>query len=198
MELSQFPDNGEASKRVFHKLYRVRAPRSLTMTKPEIELYGQRISGIKKLDSYLANEMVTGRIPTTEMARIISEGGCIMFCNKFDAKPCYSDLHQHFVNWEFILGENYNVSGPPKEDFEMLRELQEALEAYRGLFDRNELLTNPIGRFSQLSAKDFKRRRGSGTTRVHVGGLSSKTGQEREVEIIKSWDDIEKINRSRG
>lgn len=197
MDLPSHPDNGSASKRLFHKLYRVRAPRALTMTKAEIEMYGQRTTGIKQLDKYLANEMVTGRIATPEMARIISEGGSIMFCNKFDAKPCYLDLHQHFVNWEFILSNNYNVNPPPEEDFRMLRELQEALEAYRGLFDRDELLTNPIGRFSQLSAKDFKRRR-SGTTRVHVGGLNAKTGQQPEFEIIKSYEDIEKINRSRS
>ena len=54
MQLATFPDDGSASRRLFHKLYLVKAPRSLTMTKAEIEMYGQRVTGIKQLDSYLA------------------------------------------------------------------------------------------------------------------------------------------------
>ncbi len=194
MNLSMFPDDGSASRRLFHKLYLVRAPRSLTMTKDEIEMYGQRVTGIKQLDSYLANEMITGRIPTTEMARIISDGGCIQFCNKFDVKQCYTDLHQHMVNWEYILSNNYNVSAPPKEDFEMLKELQTALEAYSGLLDRDDLLTNPIGKFSQLTAKDFRRKRAP--TRVHLGGLNANSAKPVEYEHIQSWEDLESLNRS--
>ena len=194
MQLATFPDDGSASRRLFYKLYLVKAPRSLTMTKAEIEMYGQRVTGIKQLDSYLANEMVTGRIPTTEMARIINDGGCIQFCNKFDVKQCYKDLHQHMVNWEYILSNNYNVTAPPKEDFEILKELQDALEVYSGLLDREDLLINPIGKFSQLTAKDFRRKRAP--TRVHLGGLNANSAKPVEYEHIRSWEDLESLNRS--
>jgi DNA polymerase III gamma/tau subunit len=43
MDLPTYPDDGSASKRVFQKLYRVKAPRSLTMTKAEIEMYALKI-----------------------------------------------------------------------------------------------------------------------------------------------------------
>ncbi len=194
MDLSQYPDDGSASKRLFYKLYMVKAPRSLTMTKAEIEMYGQRVTGIRQLDSYLANEMVTGRIPTIEMARIINDGGCIQFCNKFDVKQCYKDLHQHMVNWEYILSTNYNVSSPPKEDFEMLKELQDSLEAYAGILDREDMMLNPIGKFSQLTAKDFRRKRAP--TRIHLGGLNVNSNKPVEYEHIKSWEDLESLNRS--
>ncbi len=194
MDLPTYPDDGSASKRVFQKLYRIKAPRSLTMTKAEIEMYGQRVTGIKQLDSYLANEMITGRITTTEMARIIHDGGCIMFCNKFDAKPCYIDLYQHMVNWDYILQTNWNVNPPPKEDFEMLKELQDALDVYSGLFDREDITKNPIGRFSTLSGKDFRRKKVP--QRVHIGGLSARDNHPVEYEEIRSYEDLESLNRS--
>lgn len=136
MKLPRFPDKGESSKRVFQRLYRVRVPRSLTVTKAEIELYGQRMSGIRDLDKYLSNELVTGRIPTTRMASIFHDGGSIQFCNVFDSKQCYLDLYQHILNWRYILESQYNVKPPPQEDFEKLQDLLHGLEAYAGILDR--------------------------------------------------------------
>ena len=195
MELATFPDDGQASYRVFHKLYRVKAPRSLTMSLAEIEMYGQRISGIKQLDKYLSNEMVVGRVPTTEMARIISEGGRIQFCNMYESEDCYKDLHQHLVNWDYILKDSYNVDAPPLEDFEILKELLDALESYAGIFNITNKQANPIGTYSSLSGRDYRRKQ-SQTRRIPLGGLKPKADKEVEINYIESWEDLEKVNRS--
>lgn len=137
MKLPRNPDRGQSSERVFRKLYRVRVPRSMTLSKAEIELYGQRMTGIKNLDKYLANEMITGRIPTTWMANIIHDGGMIQFCNPEDVKQCYLDLFQHILNWKFLLETRYNINPPPQDDFEKLQGLLTALEAYAGVLDRD-------------------------------------------------------------
>lgn len=189
MKMPTYPDDGSASKRLWFKLYRVKAPRSLTMTREEIEMYGQRVTGVKELDSYLANQMVTGRVNVIRMAQIIDAGGSIMFCDKFDAKKVYVDTYQHILNWEHILATRYNVSGPPIEDFDILRGFLEALEVYSGLFDRDDITNNPIGAFSKLSGKDFRRRRIP--ERIQIGG-GVQQDNHQHIEI-RSWDDINKL-----
>ena len=72
--------------------------------------------------------------------------------------------------------------------------MQDALEVYSGLLDREDLLINPIGKFSQLTAKDFRRKRAP--TRVHLGGLNANSAKPVEYEHIRSWEDLESLNRS--
>ena len=191
-DIPTHPDDGSASKRVFHKLYRVKAPYSLTLSAAEIELYGQRVSGIKDLDRHSANQMTTGRCTTTRMAMIISNGGFIQFCNKFDVKQCYSDLMQHIVNWEYLLATRYNINSPPKEDIVCLKEFLDALEAYSGLLDREDYKANPLGRFSVLSNRNFSRKGFSERVRI------DPNHQVNNIKVIElnSWDDIGKLNRS--
>jgi len=197
MDLPTVPDDGSASKRLFQKLYLVKAPRSLTMTEAEIELYGQRVTGIKQLDKYLANEMITGRVPITTMARIVNEGGGIQFLNKFDSKEVYLTIAQHFVNWEFILDTEFNVTPPPPEDFAVLRRFQEALEVFAGLFDREDKNRNPISGFSVLSGASVRRK--LKPQRVHIAGLAPERNRDTVVEEIRSFEDLQNftIDRSR-
>lgn len=192
IELATTPDDGSASKRVFMKLYRIRAPLALTMSKAEIELYGQRVSGIKDLDRWAANQMTTGRCTTVAMSRIIERGGYLMFCNKFDVKQCYIDLHQHLVNWEYLLGTRYNINSPPKEDIEVLKELLDALESYSGILDREDYAKNPIGNFSVLSNSNFQRKGFSERVRI------DPNFERNQIPLvnIEDWDDIAKLNRS--
>lgn len=197
MNLPTMPDDGSASKRLFQKLYLVKAPRSLTMTEAEIELYGQRVTGIRQLDKYLANEMITGRVPITTMARIVNEGGGIQFMNKFDSKEVYLTIAQHFVNWEFILDNEFNVTPPPAEDFTVLRRFQEALEVFAGLFDREDKNHNPISGFSVLSGSSVRRK--LKPQRVHIAGLAPERNRDTVVEEIRSFEDLQNytIDRSR-
>ena len=180
---------------MFKKLYRVKAPRALTLTEEEIERYGQRVTGIKKLDAYLANEMITGRVPVTEMARIINEGGQIQFLNKEDVKTIYLDLHQHFVNWEFILGTDFNATPPPPEDFEVLRKFQLALDIFAGYFDREDPNRNPLADFTTMSARNQNRK--FKPQRIHINGLKPMSREEVPVDIIRSYEDLQNIDRSR-
>lgn len=191
-DIPTLPDDGSASKRVFHKLYRIKAPLSLTMTKAEIEMYGQRISGVKDLDRYSANQMTTGRCTTVRMAEIINAGGTILFCNKFDVKQCYSDLLQHLLNWEHLLATRYNITSPPKEDIMVFKELLDALEAFSGLLDREDYKANPIGKFSVLSNRNFSRKGFSERVRVDPNHQS----QEIKVINLDSWEDLARTNRS--
>lgn len=197
MELPTVPDDGTASKRLFQKLYLVKAPRSLTMTEAEIALYGQRVTGIKQLDKYLANEMITGRVPITRMAQIVSDGGGIQFMNKFDSQEVYLTIAQHFVNWEHILDTEFNVTPPPPEDFAMLRRFQEALEVFSGLFDREDTNHNPMGGLSVLSGRTMRRK--LKPQRVHIAGLAPERSRDTVVEEIRSFEDLQNftIDRSR-
>lgn len=197
MELPTVPDDGTASKRLFQKLYLVKAPRSLTMTEAEIALYGQRVTGIKQLDKYLANEMITGRVPITRMAQIVSDGGGIQFMNKFDSQEVYLTIAQHFVNWEHILDTEFNVTPPPPEDFSMLRRFQEALEVFSGLFDREDPNHNPMGGLSVLSGRTMRRK--LKPQRVHIAGLAPERSRDTVVEEIRSFEDLQNftIDRSR-
>ena len=189
MDLPRVPDNGRASERVFRRLYRVRVPRSLTMSKAEIELYGRRMTGIADLDKYLANELVTGRIPTTRMAQIIWDGGSIQFCDIFDTKQCYLDLYQHILNWRYILETNYNVKYPPEEDFEKLQALLEALEAYSGVLDRGDknAIASPLSLLNVSNA-----RRKAPTQRIPTVQVP-----EKGIEVVEltSYDQLQNFTR---
>lgn len=196
MDMPTRPDDGSASNRLFKKLYRVRAPRSLTMSEEEIERYGQRVTGIKQLDKYLANEMVNGRVTPVTMAKLIDDGGCIQFMNKDDAKSIYYDISQHFLNWEFILGTDFNALGPPQEDFEILRNFQNSLEIFSGYFDREDPNRNPLGDLSVLSARSLRRK--FKPQRIPLNGLKADSKEDRVVvETIRSYEDLQQINRSR-
>lgn len=196
MDMPTRPDDGSASNRLFKKLYRVRAPRSLTMTEEEIDRYGQRVTGIKQLDKYLANEMINGRVTPVTMAKLIYDGGCVQFMNKDDAKQIYMDISQHFVNWDFILGTDFNASGPPEEDFRVLREFQNSLEVFSGYFDREDPNRNPLGDLSVLSARSLRRK--FRPQRVPLNGLKSgNANNDVVVENIRSYEDLQPINRSR-
>ena len=195
MDLPTIPDDGSASKRLFKKLYLVKAPRSLTMTEAEIALYGQRVTGIKQLDKYLANEMLTGRVPIVQMADIVANGGGIQFLNKFDSKEVYLTIQQHFVNWEYIIDTELNVTPPPSEDFVKLRGFQEALEVFSGLFDREDHNRNPIGGFSVLSGASVRRK--LKPQRVHIAGLAPERSHDTIVEEIRSFEDLQKLTIDR-
>lgn len=195
MDLPTIPDDGSASKRLFKKLYLVKAPRSLTMTEAEIALYGQRVTGIKQLDKYLANEMLTGRVPIVQMADIVANGGGIQFLNKFDSKEVYLTIQQHFVNWEYIIDTELNVTPPPSEDFAKLRGFQEALEVFSGLFDREDHNRNPIGGFSVLSGASVRRK--LKPQRVHIAGLAPERSHDTVVEEIRSFEDLQKLTIDR-
>ena len=195
MDLPTRPDDGTASERLFKKLFRVKAPRSLTMTEEEIKLYGQRVTGIKQLDKYLANEWITGRVNIPTMARIVSMGGGIQFCNKFDTKEIYLLISQHFVNWEHILDNEYNVTPPPKEDFDTLKYFLDALEVFAGFFDREDPNRNPLGEMSVLSGRSLRRK--FRPTRVAIGGLKPARNNDVIVEEIRSFEDLQNIDRSR-
>lgn len=197
MELPSMPDDGSATNRLFKKLYRVKAPRSLTMSEEEIALYGQRVTGIKQLDKYLANEMIVGRVPIPRMAQIVSDGGGIQFLNKFDSKEVYLTIAQHFVNWEYILDTEFNVIPPPAEDFEKLRFFQEALEVFAGFFDREDVNHNPLGGFSVLGGSTMRRK--LKPQRVHIAGLAPERSRDTVVEEIRSFEDLQNftIDRSR-
>ncbi len=196
MDLPTFPDDGTASRSLFKKLFRVRAPRSLTMTEEEIKLYGQRVTGIKQLDKYLANEMITGRVPITEMARIIADGGSISFCNKEDTKEIYLIISQHFVNWEHILDNDFNCTAPPEEDFEMLKKFLDCLDTtFAGYFDRLDENKNPISRFSILSGGTMRRKHVP--QRIVIGGAEAVRANETIIEEIKSYEDLQNIDRRR-
>lgn len=192
IETPTHPDDGSSSKRVFHKLYRVRAPLALTMTKDEIEMYGQRVSGIRDLDRWAATQMTSGRCTTVKMAQIIGNGGCLNFCNKFDVLQCYTDLQQHLVNWEYLLATRYNINAPPREDFDLLKELLDSLESFNGILDREDTKVNPLGRFSVLNNSNFNRKGFSERVRI------DPNHQLKDIKVIEltSWDDIGKMNRS--
>lgn len=192
LEIPDRPDDGSASKRVFHKLYRIKAPYALTMSKAEVEMYGQRVSGIKDLDRYAANQMTTGRCTTVKMAEIISNGGTIIFCNKFDVKDCYADLYQHIVNWEYLLATRYNINSPPKEDLLVLKELLDSLETFNGVLDRDDHGVNPMGKLSVLNNRNFNRKGFSERVRVDP---NHQTGEVKVVNI-ESWEDLARTNRS--
>lgn len=195
MDLPNRPDDGTASKQLFKKLFRVKAPRSLTMTEAEIALYGQRVTGIKQLDKYLANEMVTGRVNIPTMARIVADGGGIQFCNKFDTKEVYILIAQHFVNWEHILDNEFNVTPPPAEDFETLKYFQDALEIFAGFFDRDDPNRNPMGEMSILSGRSLRRK--FRPQRIAINGLKAAPSRDVVVEEIRSFEDLQNIDRSR-
>lgn len=195
MDIPTLPDDGSASERLFKKLYQVKAPRSLTMTEAEISLYGQRVTGIKQLDKYLANEMITGRVNIPTMARIVSEGGGIQFLNKFDTKEVYLTISQHFVNWEYILDREFNVTPPPPEDFQVLKYFQDALEVFAGFFDREDKNHNPISDFSVLSGRALRRK--FKPQRVAINGLTSTKTNDVIVEEIRSYEDLQNFTRGR-
>lgn len=193
MQLPVYPDDGTASKQLFHKLFKVKAQRSLTLTETDIELYGQRVSGIKQLDKYLANEWIVGRVAIPEMARIVSIGGGIMFCDKADTKIVYCTILQHFINWEHILDTEYNISGPPKEDFDLLKLFLDKLEVFAGYFDRENPHLNPIDKFSVLSGSSMRRK--PVTKRVPIGGLKAGGDSQVIIEEIRSFEDLQNIDR---
>ena len=195
MDLPKHPDDGTASKLLFKKLFRVRAQRSLTLSEEEIRLYGQRVSGIKQLDKYLANEWITGRVPITQMADIISRGGGIQFCNKEDTKEIYLIISQHFVNWEYILDNEYNVTPPPAEDFALLKTFLDKLEIFAGYFDREDPNHNPIANFSVLNNKTMLRK--FRPTRVAIGGVTRGVSTDVVIEEIRSFEDLQSLDRSR-
>lgn len=196
MDLPTLPDKGEATYRLFRKLYRVKAPRALTLSETEIELYGQRVTGIKHLDKYLANEWVNGRVTVITMAKIVDEGGGIQFMNKEDTKAIYSDITQHFVNWEHILDYDLNATPPPIEEIECLKSFRDSLEVFAGYFDRRDPEKNQISEFSVLSGRTLRRK--FKPQRISIGGLSNtNTNRDVVVEHIRSYDDLQQIDRSR-
>ena len=196
MDLPSIPDKGEATHRLFRKLYRVKAPRALTLSETDIELYGQRVTGIKTLDKYLANEWIAGRVTVITMAKIVQEGGGIQFLNKPDTKQIYYDITQHFINWEHILDYDLNATPPPMEDIACLKNFRDALEVFAGYFDRENPEANELGDFSILSGRTLRRK--FRPQRISIGGLKNeRANNDVIVEHIRSYEDLQQIDRGR-
>lgn len=193
MKMPTKVDDGSCTDRLFKKLYRVRVPRSLTLSKAEIELYGQRLTGIKNLDRYLANEMTTGRITTARMVEIIDMGGCIQFCDINDVPKVYGDVAQHLYNWNHILRTEYNLETPPAEDFEALKNFMDALDVYSSILDRKSIVRgkNPFKVYDDEG-------RGSMAKPIPARHYLADAGTQNndiEIEHITSWEDLRQITR---
>lgn len=123
-----------ATKRLWHKRYRIMIPRYAALTPEQLEMYGTCYnSGMTKDErtSYNKDLTLTWMSPIRQIA-LYSEGIPIAYPNRMKAIEIYKDIQLHVSNWKDLLGRSLNrrIVAPPMEDFDLMLEFAENLEAY--------------------------------------------------------------------
>lgn len=124
----------QATHRLWHKRMRVLVPRYATLTPEQIKMYGTCYStALTKEDRTEYNqEMVYFWMSPIRQILMYAEGIPIAYPNRMLAIEVYQDIKLHVSNWSKLLTRSLNrrVNAPPVEDFDLMLEFAENLEAY--------------------------------------------------------------------
>lgn len=124
----------QATYRLWHKRIRVLVPRYASLTPEQLKYYGTCYSdGLSKEErsQYNSDSVYMWMSPIRQIA-LYAEGIPISYPNRMIAISIYQDIKQHIQNWNDLISRSLNsrYKAPPVEDFELMLEFAENLEAY--------------------------------------------------------------------
>ena len=118
-----------AAWRIWNLRFPMKVPMLAQYSNEYIRKNAVNISGDKKLDRMMVNQMVDVNQTCAGLALIISEGYSVSITNRWDCVQIYSDIQEHFRNWLDMTYSGYPPDAfPPIEDLRLLEAL--ALEMH--------------------------------------------------------------------
>lgn len=155
----QVIDTHYTQKRLDEEMFLARVPYVQSRHPEDIKHFGVRVSGIKKYDKNIQNELITTMLSVTSMVNYFKEFVPIRIVQYTDTKLIYDLISDHILAWKRKLERGINIGDSPIQELIEMDKFANAIydhAKYQFMTEEvNSLLAKAMNNTQMLNASNF-------------------------------------------